>query len=131
MATHDVIGDMLTKIRNASNAGQKKTDFPYSNIKYAITQILAEQGFLDGFEVIGDKKKRMIQVTLRYYNNKPVISGLKRISKPGRRIYRGGSDIPRMMNGLALTIVSTSRGILTGKKAKDLNIGGEVICCVW
>lgn len=131
MAVHDVIGDMLTKIRNASNAGLKKVSYPYSNIKLAISQILEKEGFIDRIEVVGEEKKKFIEVSLKYYNNKSVISGLKRLSKPGRRIYRGSEEIPRFMNGLGVAIVSTSKGVLTGKEAKEQNIGGELICCVW
>jgi small subunit ribosomal protein S8 len=131
MAAHDVIGDMLTKIRNASNAGLKKVIFPYSKIKHSISEILIQEGFLEKAQIVGSEKKRLIEVYLRYYNEKPVISGLKRISKPGRRVYRGSNDIPRFMNGLAVTIVSTSKGLLTGKDAQEQKTGGEVICYVW
>ncbi len=131
MAVHDVIGDMLTKIRNASNAGLKKVKYPYSNIKLAISQILEKEGFIEKFEVVGEESKKSIEVVLKYYNNKAVISGLKRLSKPGRRIYRGSQEIPRFMNGLGVAIVSTAKGVLTGREAKEQNVGGEVICCVW
>lgn len=131
MASHDVIGDMLTKIRNASQAGLKKVSYPYSSIKKEISEILLKEGFVENVEVVGDEKKKLIEVVLKQHNNKPVITGLKRISKPGRRIYRGSSEIPRFMNGLAVTIVSTSKGILTGRQAKEQNVGGELICYVW
>lgn len=131
MAVHDNIGDMLTKLRNASNAGHKKVNYRYSKMKHAITQILVEQGFLEKCELVGSDNKKEISAVVRYYNSKPVLSGLKRISKPGRRVYRGFDDIPRYMNGLAVTIVSTSKGILTGKQAKDSSAGGEVVCYVW
>ncbi|HCL57326.1 MAG TPA: 30S ribosomal protein S8 [Spirochaetia bacterium] len=131
MSSHDVIGDMLTKIRNASNAGHKKVLCPYSNIKIALGKILMDQGFVEKAEVIENNNKKDIEVVLKYYNNKPVISGIKRISKPGRRVYCGADEIPRFLNGLALTIVSTSQGVLTGKEAKEKNAGGEVLCYVW
>lgn len=131
MASHDVIGDMLTKIRNASAAGLKKVSYPFSNIKKDISEILLKEGFIENVEIIGDEKKKLIEVVLKQYNNKSVIAGLKRISKPGRRIYRGSNEIPRFRNGLAVTIVSTSKGILTGRQAKELNVGGELICYVW
>lgn len=131
MAVHDVIGDMLTKIRNASNAGLRRVRYPYSKIKLAISQILEQEGFIEKFEVVGEESKKSIEAVLRYYNNKAVISGLKRLSKPGRRIYRGSQEIPRFMNGLAVSIVSTSKGVLTGREAKEQNVGGEVICYVW
>lgn len=131
MASHDVIGDMLTKIRNASRAGLKKVSFPYSSIKNAISQILVKEGFIENVEIYGDDAKKLIEVTLKRYNNQPVITGIQRISKPGRRMYRGSTEIPRFMNGLAVTIVSTSKGILTGREAKEQNVGGELICYVW
>ena len=131
MAVHDVIGDMLTKIKNASNAGHRKVRFRYSKLKLAVSDILVSQGFLERADVVGSENKQLIEVVVRYFENKPVISGMKRISKPGRRVYRGSDDIPRFMNGLAVTIVSTSKGILTGKEAKETSVGGEVICYVW
>ena len=131
MASHDVIGDMLTKIRNASQAGLKKVSYPYSSIKNAISQILVKEGFIENVEIYGDDAKKLIEVTLKRYNNQPVITGIQRISKPGRRMYRGSNEIPRFMNGLAVTIVSTSKGILTGREAKEQNVGGELICYVW
>lgn len=131
MASHDVIGDMLTKIRNASAAGHKKVTYRFSKQKYAITKILVEQGFLVSTEIIGSEAKKEIKTILKYHNYKPVISGLQRISTPGRRSYSEVSKIPRFMNGLAVTIVSTSKGILTGKDAAEINQGGEVLCYVW
>jgi small subunit ribosomal protein S8 len=131
VASHDVIADMLTKIRNATQAGHKRVSCRFSNEKYAISKILLEQGFVEDVELTGEEGKKEIKVTLKYYKNAPVIAGIKRVSSPGRRIYRGVEDIPRYMNGLAVTIVSTSKGILTGKQALEAKQGGEVLCYVW
>ena len=131
MASHDVIGDMLTKVRNAANAGHKKVTYRFSKQKHAITKILVEQGFLESFETIGPENKKEIKTVIKYNQGIPVISGLKRISTPGRRIYKPVDSIPRFMNGLAVTIVSTSKGILTGKEAIESKQSGEILCYVW
>jgi small subunit ribosomal protein S8 len=128
----DVIADMLTRIRNANSAKHTTVDIPASNMKKAIAQILVEEGYVKSYEIIEDGKQGTIRVTLKYQANKQkVIRGLKRVSKPGLRIYAGCEDMPKVMNGLGIAIVSTSKGIMTDKKARALKVGGEVLCFVW
>ena len=128
----DVIADMLTRIRNANNAKHQTVDIPASNMKKAIAEILVEEGYVKSYQVIEDGKQGTIRVTLKYLQGKQkVIRGIRRVSKPGLRIYAGCEDMPRVMNGLGIAIVSTSKGIMTGKKAQSLNVGGEVIAFVW
>ncbi|MBR2446811.1 MAG: 30S ribosomal protein S8 [Clostridia bacterium] len=132
MQMSDVIADMLTRIRNANSAKHATVDIPASNMKKAIAQILVEEGYVKSYEVIDDGKQGTIRVTLKYQGNKQkVIRGLKRVSKPGLRIYAGCEDMPKVMNGLGIAIVSTSKGIMTDKKARALKVGGEVLCFVW
>ena len=128
----DVIADMLTRIRNANSAKHATVDIPASNMKKAIAEILVEEGYVKSYEIIEDGKQGTIRVTLKYQANKQkVIRGLKRVSKPGLRIYAGCEDMPKVMNGLGIAIVSTSKGIMTDKKARALKVGGEVLCFVW
>ena len=123
---------MLTRIRNANSAKHATVDIPASNMKKAIAEILVEEGYVKSYEVIEDGKQGIIRVTLKYQANKQkVIRGLKRVSKPGLRIYAGCEDMPKVMNGLGIAIVSTSKGIMTDKKARALKVGGEVLCFVW
>ena len=132
MQMSDVIADMLTRIRNANNAKHQTVDIPASNLKKAIAEILTEEGYVKSYQVIDDGKQGTIRVTLKYLQGKQkVIRGIRRVSKPGLRIYAGCEDMPRVMNGLGIAIVSTSKGIMTGKKAKALNVGGEVLAFVW
>ena len=132
MQMSDVIADMLTRIRNANSAKHATVDIPASNMKKAIAEILVEEGYVKSYEVIEDGKQGIIRVTLKYQANKQkVIRGLKRVSKPGLRIYAGCEDMPKVMNGLGIAIVSTSKGIMTDKKARALKVGGEVLCFVW
>ena len=132
MQMSDVIADMLTRIRNANSAKHATVDIPASNMKKAIAQILVEEGSVKSSEIIDDGKQGTIRVTLKYQANKQkVIRGLKRVSKPGLRIYAGCEDMPKVMNGLGIAIVSTSKGIMTDKKARALKVGGEVLCFVW
>jgi small subunit ribosomal protein S8 len=132
MQMSDVIADMLTRIRNANNAKHQTVDIPASNMKKAIAEILVEEGYVKSYQVIDDGKQGTIRVTLKYLQGKQkVIRGIRRVSKPGLRIYAGCEDMPRVMNGLGIAIVSTSKGIMTGKKAQSLNVGGEVIAFVW
>ena len=132
MQMSDVIADMLTRIRNANNAKHQTVDIPASNMKKAIAEILVEEGYVKSYQVIEDGKQGTIRVTLKYLQGKQkVIRGIRRVSKPGLRIYAGCEDMPRVMNGLGIAIVSTSKGIMTGKKAKSLNVGGEVLAFVW
>ena len=131
MQMSDVIADMLTRIRNASNAKHSTVDIPASNMKESIAKILVEEGYVKGYEVIDDGKQGTIRVTLKYIGKQKVIRGLKRVSKPGLRIYAGYEDMPKVMNGLGIAIVSTSKGIMTDKKARSLKVGGEVLAFVW
>ena len=132
MQMSDVIADMLTRIRNANNAKHQTVDIPASNMKKAIAEILVEEGYVKSFQIIDDGKQGVIRITLKYLQGKQkVIRGIRRVSKPGLRIYAGCEAMPRVMNELGIAIVSTSKGIMTGKKAKSLNVGGEVLAFVW
>ncbi|MBR1898019.1 MAG: 30S ribosomal protein S8 [Oscillospiraceae bacterium] len=132
MQISDTIADLLTRIRNASTAKHATVDIPASNVKKAITQILADEGYIKDFQIVDDGKQGIIRVTLKYTDGKtPVISGLRRVSKPGLRIYSSCEDMPKVRKGLGIAIVSTSKGIMTDKKARDLNVGGEVLAYVW
>ena len=135
MQMSDVIADMLTRIRNANNAKHQTVDIPASNVKKAIAEILVEEGYVKSFQIVDDgkyAKQGTIRITLKYTQGKQrVIRGIKRVSKPGLRIYASCEDMPRVMNDLGIAIVSTSKGIMTGKKAKSLNVGGEVLAFVW
>jgi small subunit ribosomal protein S8 len=132
MQISDVIADMLTRIRNANNAKHESVDVPASNLKKAIADILKEEGYIAGYQIVEDGKQGVIRITLKYGRGKQrVIQGLRRISKPGLRIYSNCEDMPKVMNGLGIAIVSTSKGIMTDKKARELNVGGEVLAFVW
>ncbi|WKY48447.1 30S ribosomal protein S8 [Eubacteriaceae bacterium ES3] len=132
MVMTDPIADMLTRIRNANDAGHKMVEIPASNEKRAIADILMEEGYINKVEYVEDEKQGMIKVTLKYGENKSrVISGIKRISKPGLRVYAGHADLPKVLNGLGIAVISTSKGVMTDKKARNAGIGGEVICYVW
>lgn len=132
MQITDTIADLLTRIRNASTAKHATVDVPASNMKKSITQILVDEGYLNGFQVIDDGKQGIIRITLKYdENNASVITGLRRVSKPGLRIYSSCEDMPKVMKGLGIAIVSTSKGIVTDKKARELNVGGEVLAYIW
>ena len=131
MQITDVIADMLTRIRNASSAKHETVDVPASGTKKAIADILCEEGYVAGYQIIEDGKQGIIRITLKYIAKKPVIQGIKRVSKPGLRIYASCEDMPRVMNGLGIAIVSTSKGIMTDKQARKENVGGEVIAFVW
>ena len=132
MQITDSIADLLTRIRNATTAKHDTVDIPASNMKKAITQILVDEGYVTSFNVIEDGKQGIIRVTLKYGENKtPIISGLRRVSKPGLRIYAGCEDMPKVMKGLGIAIVSTSKGVMTDRKARQENVGGEVLAFVW
>lgn len=132
MVMTDPIADMLTRIRNANHAKHEFVDIPASKIKKEIANILLEEGYIKGFDVIDDGKQGIIRVELRYQKNKErVITGIKRISKPGLRVYVGKEETPRVLGGLGIAILSTSNGIVTDKKARIQGVGGEVICYVW
>ena len=128
----DPIADMLSRIRNANSARHKSVDIPCSNIKKEIAQILLDEGYIKGFDVVEDDKQGMIKVDLKYSEDgEKVISGLKRISKPGLRVYVKCEDVPKVLGGLGIAIISTSKGIITDEKARQEKVGGEVICYVW
>ena len=132
MTMTDPIADMLTRIRNANNAGHKTVEMPASKEKKAIAEILLEEGYINKVDYIDDDKQGMIKISLKYGENKSkVIAGLKRISKPGLRVYAGNNEIPKVLNGLGVAIISTSKGVLTDKEARRAGVGGEVICYVW
>ncbi|NLC68249.1 MAG: 30S ribosomal protein S8 [Clostridiaceae bacterium] len=132
MQTTDAIADMLTRIRNASSVKHENVDIPASNIKKEIARILKEEGFIKGYELIDDGKQGIIRIKLKYSTNKrSVISGIKRISKPGLRVYAGKDEIPKVLGGLGIAIISTSKGIMTDKKARNEGVGGEVLAFVW
>ncbi len=132
MQITDPIADMLTRIRNANSAKHETVDVPVSNMKKAIAEILLEEGYIKSYEIIDDGKQGMIHITLKYGANKEkVISGLQRVSKPGLRVYAGRDELPRVLKGLGIAIVSTSKGIMTDKKARAERIGGEVLAFVW
>ena len=132
MQITDVIADMLTRIRNANSAKHESVDIPASGVKKAIADILAEEGYINGYQIIEDGKQGIIRVSLKYgAGKKRVIQGLRRVSKPGLRIYTSCEDMPRVMNGLGIASISTSNGIMTDKKARKQNIGGEVLAFVW
>ena len=132
MQITDKIADMLTRIRNASAAKHDTVDVPASNMKKAIAQILLDEGYIKGFQVIDDGKQGIIRITLKYgVGKQAVITGLKRVSKPGLRIYTSCKDMPAVMNGLGIAILSTPKGIMTDKQARKENVGGEVLAFVW
>ena len=133
MQISDVIADMLTRIRNANSAKHETVDIPASNMKKAIAQILVDEGYVKSFQVIEDGKQGVIRVTLKYNgaSKAPVLMGIRRVSKPGLRIYSSSEDMPKVMRGVGTAIVSTSKGVMTDKKARKENVGGEVLAFVW
>ena len=132
MTMTDPIADMLTRIRNANVVKHETVDVPASNMKKELSRILLEEGFIRCYDVIEDGKQGIIRIQLKYgQTGERVISGLKRISKPGMRVYADKHEVPRVLNGLGISIISTSKGILTDKQARKENVGGEVICYVW
>ena len=133
MQITDTIADMLTRIRNANSAKHESVDIPASNMKKAIAQILVDEGYVKNFQVIEDGKQGIIRMTLKYEgaSRTPVLSGLKRVSKPGLRIYSGSDEMPRVMKGIGTAIVSTSKGVMTDKEARKLHVGGEVLAFIW
>ena len=132
MQITDTIADLLTRIRNANSAKHATVDVPASNVKKAIAQILVDEGYVKSFQLIEDGKQGVIRITLKYSDSKsPVITGIRRVSKPGLRIYSSCEDMPKVRKGLGIAIVSTSKGIMTDKKARELNVGGELLAFVW
>ena len=133
MTMSDPIADMLTRIRNANTAKHDTVDVPASKMKLAIANILLEEGYIKKYEIIEDGGFQTIRISLKYNNNKSerIISGIKKISKPGLRIYAGKEDMPKVLGGLGIAIVSTNQGVITDKKARELGVGGEVLAFVW
>jgi len=132
MQITDAIGDMLTRIRNASAAKHPSVDVPSSNLKKQIAEILVNEGYIKSYRLIEDNKQGIIRIALKYTDTKQqIITGLRRVSKPGLRIYSGSKDMPKVMRGLGIAIVSTSQGLMTDKKARSQGIGGEVLAFVW
>ncbi|MBU0688950.1 MAG: 30S ribosomal protein S8 [Gammaproteobacteria bacterium] len=130
MSMSDPIADMLTRIRNAQMAEKTIVAMPSSKIKVAIAKVLQDEGYVEGFKVMENDGKPTLEVGLKYYADRPVIEKIQRVSRPGLRVYKGSEDIPRMMNGMGIAIVSTSKGLMTDHKARANGIGGEVLCFV-
>ena len=132
MQITDPIADMLTRIRNASNAGHETVDVPASNMKKSIAQILLDEGYIKNYQLIEDGTQGVIHITLKYTANKEkVITNLRRVSKPGLRVYAGADELPRVIKGLGIAIISTSKGVMTDKAARAAHVGGEVLAFVW
>jgi small subunit ribosomal protein S8 len=130
MSMTDPIADMLTRIRNAQMVEQAVVAMPSSKVKLAIAKVLQDEGYIDAFKVSSDVVKPVLEIALKYYAGRPVIEKIERVSKPGLRIYKSKDDIPRVMNGLGIAIVSTSHGVMTDRKARATGVGGEVLCIV-
>jgi small subunit ribosomal protein S8 len=132
MVVTDTIADMLTRIRNANQMRYQEVSVPASNLKVSLAKILKEEGFIEDYKVVDDNVQGTILVTLKYGQNKErVITGLKRISKPGLRVYAKAGEVPKVLNGLGIAIISTSHGVMTDKEARKENLGGEVLCYIW
>ena len=132
MTMTDPIADMLTRVRNASSVQHDTVDIPASNIKKEIARILLEEGYIKGYDVIEDGKQGLIRMQLKYgKNGEKVITGIKKISKPGMKVYADRNNVPKVLNGIGISVISTSKGIVTDKQARELGVGGEVICYVW
>jgi len=131
MQITDPIADMLTRIRNAGSAKHTTVDIPASNMKKAIAEILLQEGYIKNYQLINDGVQGIIKVTLKYNANEKAITGLRRVSKPGLRVYAGADELPYVLRGLGIAIISTSKGIMTDKKARAANVGGEVLAFVW
>lgn len=131
MTMQDPIADMLTRIRNAQMAGKTQVVMPYSKQKEEVIKVIHDEGFVGGYEVTGEGTTKEIVVALKYYENSPVITAIKRISRPGLRIYKGCQDIPKVVGGLGVAIISTSKGVMSDKAARNAKVGGEVLCYIW
>src|ERR1700741_3355095 len=130
MSMSDPIADMLTRIRNAQATEKQNVSMPSSKVKVSIAKVLKDEGYIDNFAVRENEGKATLEIALKYYAGKPVIEKLERVSRPGLRIYKGREDIPQVMNGLGVAIVSTSKGVMTDRKARETGVGGEVLCVV-
>ena len=131
MAMSDPVADMLTRIRNGAKAEFAKVDIPGSKLKLELARVLKEQGYIKNYKFVEDNKQGILRVYLKYMADKPVIYGLERVSKPGRRMYTKSREIKSVLNGLGISILSTSKGLMTDKQAKQENVGGEVLCNIW
>ena len=132
MVVTDTIADMLTRIRNANQMRYQQVNVPASNLKVSLAKILLDEGFIEDYKVVNDNVQGTIELTLKYGQNKErVITGLKRISKPGLRVYAKAGEIPKVLNGLGIAVISTSKGVMTDKEARKQNLGGEVLCYIW
>ena len=130
MSMSDPVADMLTRIRNAQSSQKASVSMPTSKLKVAIAEVLKDEGYIDGFVIRGDGGVRELDISLKYYAGRPVIERIERVSRPGLRIYRGSDSLPKVLNGLGVAIVSTPRGVMTDRKARASNVGGEVLCIV-
>jgi small subunit ribosomal protein S8 len=130
MSMSDPVADMLTRIRNAQQSEKQSVAMPSSKLKVAIARVLKDEGYIDDFALRDDSGKGLLEIGLKYYAGKPVIEKIERVSRPGLRVYRPSDDLPRVMNGLGVAIVSTSKGVMTDRKARGLGVGGEVLCIV-
>ena len=131
MQITDPIADMLTRIRNANSAKHATVDIPSSNMKKAIAEILLAEGYIKNFQIVSEGAQGVIKITLKYNGNEKVISGLRRVSKPGLRVYAGADELPKVLKGLGIAMISISKGIMTDKKAREAHVGGEVLAFVW
>jgi small subunit ribosomal protein S8 len=131
-ATGDPITDLLNRLRNAMNAGHERVDIPSSRVKESLLKVLADEGYVASFRRVEEKGRPLLRVGLKYDpDGEPVVNGFERVSRPGRRVYAPAKEIPEVLGGLGISIVSTSRGILTGRKAREAKLGGEILCNVW
>ena len=130
MSMHDPISDMLPRIRNGQMASKVAVSMPSSKLKIALAQVLKEEGYIEDFAVAGEEKKPVLDIQLKYYAGRPVIERIDRVSRPGLRVYKGSTEIPKVMNGLGVAILSTSKGVMTDRKARAAGIGGELLCVV-
>ena len=131
MPVTDPISDLLTRIRNAAKAKKVRVDIPSSNMKKSLVEILKQQKFIEDYEILEDKKQNILRIKLKYFNGESAISGLKRISTPGLRVYKPADSLPRVLNGLGIAVISTSKGLMTDKEAKSKALGGEIVCHIW
>ncbi|MBR2832199.1 MAG: 30S ribosomal protein S8 [Oscillospiraceae bacterium] len=131
MQITDPIADMLTRIRNAGTAKHATVEIPASNMKKAIAEILLDEGYIKNYQIVNDGLQGIIKITLKYNGNERAITGLRRVSKPGLRVYAGSDELPRVLKGLGIAIISTSKGVMTDKKAREAHVGGEVLAFVW
>lgn len=130
MSMHDPISDMLTRIRNGQRAAKTAVSMPSSKLKIALAQVLKDEGYIEDFAIGGEAKKPVLDIQLKYYAGRPVIERIDRVSRPGLRVYKGTTEIPKVMNGLGVAILSTSKGVMTDRKARAAGIGGELLCVV-